>query len=178
MGRPARKPDAKPAPAAKGGGAGSGASGTDGSSTSTLLPPWLRPTGPVSFTLAVHAKPGSRVSLVHCVAHAAALHPSPPCSRHRRAHAPPPLPSSPSLHTQVCGVQLGADALDVAIDARPVDGQANDGIIEFVAALLGLKRRDVVLTAGTKSRDKVLAVSGLAAEQALARLQAAVAKGG
>ena len=49
---------------------------------------------------------------------------------------------------------------------------------QALAALLGLKRRDVVLAAGTKSRDKVLAVSGLAAEQALARLQAAVAKGG
>lgn len=35
-------------------GAGSGGS---------QLPAWLKPTGPSSFTLAVHAKPGSRVSL-------------------------------------------------------------------------------------------------------------------
>lgn len=71
------------------------------------------------------------------------------------------------------GVTLGADALDVAIDAKPVDGQANEGIVEFVAELLGLKRRDVQLQVGHKSREKVLAVSGLSAEQALEWLQAA-----
>lgn len=49
----------------KGGGGGAtaasaaAATATDAAAT---LPAWLRPTGPASFTLAVHAKPGSRVS--------------------------------------------------------------------------------------------------------------------
>ena len=72
-------------------------------------------------------------------------------------------------------VALGADALDVAIDAKPVDGQANEGITDYIAELLGLKRRDVALQVGHKSREKVLAVSGLSAEQALERLRAAAA---
>ena len=90
----------------------------------------------------------------------------------------PPLPCRrfpASPPAQVCSVQLGADALDIAIDAKPVDGQANDGIVEYVAELLALKRRDVQLAVGAKSREKVLAVSGLAPDQALARLQAAAA---
>lgn len=72
-------------------------------------------------------------------------------------------------------MQLGPDALDVAIDAKPVDGQANDGITTYVAELLGLKRRDVQLACGAKSREKVLACNGLSAAAALDRLRAAAA---
>jgi uncharacterized protein YggU (UPF0235/DUF167 family) len=70
---------------------------------------------------------------------------------------------------------LGSEALDVAVDAKPVDGEANAAIAEYVAELLGLKRRDVTLVAGGKSRDKVLAVEGLSAAQGLERLRQAAA---
>lgn len=70
-------------------------------------------------------------------------------------------------------MRLGEDALDVAIDAKPVDGQANEGITAYAAELLGLKRRDVQLTSGAKSREKVLACAGLSAAVALERLRAA-----
>lgn len=70
---------------------------------------------------------------------------------------------------------LGPAALDVAIDARPVEGAANEGIVEYVAELLGLKRRQVQLVAGEKSREKVLAVAGCGAAAAHARLQQAAA---
>ena len=145
------------------------------------LPAWLKPTGAASFTLQVHAKPGSRVRIRCTQACACRV----PLAGHRRAlaarcsspplHAPiahllPPLPP-----LQVSSVALGADALDVAIDAKPVDGQANEGITDYIAELLGLKRRDVALQVGHKSREKVLAVSGLSAEQALERLRAAAA---
>jgi uncharacterized protein YggU (UPF0235/DUF167 family) len=70
---------------------------------------------------------------------------------------------------------LGSEALDVAVDAKPVDGEANAAIAEYVAELLGLKRRDVTLVAGGKSRDKVLAVEGLSAAQGLEQLRQAAA---
>lgn len=41
------------------GGGGSAAAGSGGSDEG--LPAFLKPTGPDSFTIAVHAKPGSRV---------------------------------------------------------------------------------------------------------------------
>ena len=75
--------------------------------------------------------------------------------------------------TQACSVGLSPEALDVAVDAKPVDGEANAAISEFVAELLGLKKRDVTLTVGAKSREKVLAVAGLSAEQALQHVHAA-----
>lgn len=71
------------------------------------------------------------------------------------ASPPSPSPPPPLFFKQVCSVALGGDALDVAIDAKPVDGQANDGIVQYVAELLELKRRDVQLTVGQKSREKV-----------------------
>lgn len=75
--------------------------------------------------------------------------------------------------SQVCSVTLGPDALEVAVDAKPVDGEANAALIEFVAEVLGLKRRDVTLASGTTSRHKVLAVAGIDAHAALQRLRQA-----
>ena len=91
--------------------------------------------------------------------------------RTANAGTSPPLP--PCL--QVCSLGLGSEALDVAVDAKPVDGEANAAIAEYVAELLGLKRRDVTLVAGGKSRDKVLAVEGLSAAQGLEQLRQAAA---
>lgn len=83
------------------------------------------------------------------------------------------LPTHAPLGGQVCSVALGPSALDVAIDARPVDGAANEGIVHYLAELLALKRRQVALVAGDKSREKVVAVSGCGAAAALQRLQLA-----
>lgn len=83
------------------------------------------------------------------------------------------LPTRSTTLLQVCSVALGPSALDVAIDARPVEGAANEGIVQYLAELLGLKRRQVQLVAGDKSREKVLAVSGCPAAAALQRLQQA-----
>lgn len=145
----------------KGGGGDGGAAAA--AQPSADLPAWLKSTGPSSCTLAVHAKPGSRVRGAPAEDGGFL-----PCS----------LPTTPTdtACSQVCSVALWDAALHVAIDARPVEGQANAGIVEYVAEVLGLKRRDVALAAGDKSREKVLAVSGLSAEGALQRLRAAVAE--
>uniref|UniRef100_A0A7N0ZXM4 Uncharacterized protein n=1 Tax=Kalanchoe fedtschenkoi TaxID=63787 RepID=A0A7N0ZXM4_KALFE len=50
------------------------------------------------------------------------------------------------------------DALGVQIDAPPKDGEANAALIHFMASVLGVKKRQVSLGAGSKSRDKVLVV--------------------
>lgn len=65
------------------------------------------------------------------------------------------------------------DALKIRLAAPPVDGKANEALIEFVATLLGVPRRAVVLRSGQTSRRKVLWVEGAPAD-APARLQAAI----
>jgi len=62
------------------------------------------------------------------------------------------------------------DALKVALTAPPVDGKANDACIEFFAKLLNVPRSSVTIAAGQTSRNKVIRVAGLTAQQVRERL--------
>ena len=62
------------------------------------------------------------------------------------------------------------DALKLALTAPPVDGKANDACIEFFAKLLKVPRSSVTIAAGQNSRNKVIRVAGLSAEEVRQRL--------
>jgi uncharacterized protein (TIGR00251 family) len=62
------------------------------------------------------------------------------------------------------------DALKVALTAPPVDGKANAACIEFFAKLLNVPRSSVTIASGQSSRDKVIRVSGITAQQIRDRL--------
>jgi uncharacterized protein len=62
------------------------------------------------------------------------------------------------------------DALKVALTAPPVEGRANDACIEFFADLLAVPRSSVSIAAGQSSRNKVIRVAGLTAQQVGQRL--------
>jgi uncharacterized protein YggU (UPF0235/DUF167 family) len=66
----------------------------------------------------------------------------------------------------------------VAVAAPPVDGRANDAVVELVSELLGVKRAQVTLVRGTSARSKVVEVEGLSAEAAESRLAKALAAEG
>jgi len=61
------------------------------------------------------------------------------------------------------------NAIKIKIAAPALEGRANEELVEFLAAVLGLPRRDVTLVGGEKSRDKVVAIAGM--EEAAARAQ-------
>jgi uncharacterized protein len=65
------------------------------------------------------------------------------------------------------------DALKLAITAPPVDGKANEACIEFFANLLKVPRSSVTIAAGQNSRNKVIRVTGLTAQQIRDRLHLA-----
>ncbi len=62
------------------------------------------------------------------------------------------------------------DALKVALTAPPVDGRANAACIAFFAKLLKVPRSSVSIASGLASRNKVVRVAGLTAEQVGQRL--------
>ena len=64
---------------------------------------------------------------------------------------------------------LGA-TLKVKVHAPALDGRANDALLAFLAAKLGLPRRAITLVRGDKSRHKVVRVDGLTLAEVRARL--------
>ncbi|KAG9444380.1 hypothetical protein H6P81_015720 [Aristolochia fimbriata] len=56
---------------------------------------------------------------------------------------------------------LSDDAVGVQIDAPAKDGEANAALLEYISSVLGVKKRQVSIGSGSKSRDKVVLVEEL-----------------
>ena len=65
--------------------------------------------------------------------------------------------------------ELG-EALKVSLTTPPIEGRANQACIEFLAKLLKVPRSSVTIASGQKSRNKVVRVAGLTAQQVRDRL--------
>ena len=64
--------------------------------------------------------------------------------------------------SEVCGVHGGA--LKIRLGAPPVDGAANEALVQLLADELGVPRRTIRIVSGTASRSKVVQVDGIAAD--------------
>ena len=62
----------------------------------------------------------------------------------------------------------------LAVNALPQDGRANDAVVELLAGLLGVKRRQVSVARGHSSRAKQVEVEGMGVAEAERRLVAAL----
>ena len=65
---------------------------------------------------------------------------------------------------------LHAGAVKIALTAPPVDGKANEALIEFFAEALRVPRGRVDLVSGAANRTKVLRVTGKSAVEVQAAL--------
>jgi len=61
---------------------------------------------------------------------------------------------------EVVGFQ--GDTLRVRVTAPPDRGRANQAVVELLAESLGIAKREVALVRGAASREKLVAVEGLA----------------
>ena len=70
--------------------------------------------------------------------------------------------------TELAGVH--GSALKIRLHAPPVDGAANEALVEFLSERLGVPKRSVSIVAGHASRAKTVQVEGIsvASIQALA----------
>lgn len=57
------------------------------------------------------------------------------------------------------------DALKIALTAPPVEGRANQAVVEFLAEVLRVPRASVSIASGQSSRNKVVRVRGVTAAQ-------------
>ncbi|CAJ1974680.1 unnamed protein product [Sphenostylis stenocarpa] len=53
---------------------------------------------------------------------------------------------------------ISDEAVGVQIDAPARDGEANAALLDFISSVLGVKRRQVSIGTGCKSRDKTVIV--------------------
>jgi uncharacterized protein (TIGR00251 family) len=70
--------------------------------------------------------------------------------------------------TGLAGTRDGA--LLVRLAAAPVEGAANDELVEALARALDVPRRSVTIASGTRSRTKRVHVAGIGVDAARARL--------
>jgi uncharacterized protein len=68
----------------------------------------------------------------------------------------------------VAGTRGGA--LLVRLNAPPVEGAANDELVEVIAAALGVPRRAVTIVSGERSRTKRVRITGVDADHVASRL--------
>lgn len=57
-------------------------------------------------------------------------------------------------------IELGHDEYKIKTQAQAVDGEANRSIIALLAAHLKIKKRQIVLVHGEKSREKIFKIHG------------------
>jgi len=73
-----------------------------------------------------------------------------------------------TVHVQPGAKTTGAvglynDALKIRLSAPPVDGKANQALIDYLAKYLGVPVRQISLESGQQSRRKRLRIQGISA---------------
>ncbi len=71
-------------------------------------------------------------------------------------------------------VDITGDRCRMRVKAPPVDGEANEALIAFLARLFEVPKRSVALAAGSTGRQKRFEIAGTTSTQAEAILAAAV----
>ena len=72
--------------------------------------------------------------------------------------------------------RLASGEYKVAVAAPPLEGRANEAVVELLSDLLGVKRRQVTVARGSSSRSKLIEVEGLEDADVHARLAARLAE--
>jgi uncharacterized protein len=67
------------------------------------------------------------------------------------------------------------DSLKLAVNAPPVDGKANKEVGRYLAELLGVSRKSVILLSGSQSRKKVFWLESLSEQEAQVKIAALIA---
>jgi len=74
-----------------------------------------------------------------------------------------------SSRNQIVGEQEGR--LKIKLTAPPVEGEANQALINFLAGILDLPKRNISLLRGESSRHKLIAIIGLSSDELIEKLK-------
>lgn len=65
---------------------------------------------------------------------------------------------------------LADQTIKIRLTAPPVEGKANEALIEFLARVLNVPRSKVEIVAGSRGRDKLVSILDLSPPEAQARI--------
>lgn len=71
---------------------------------------------------------------------------------------------------------ISEGSVGLQISAPPVDGEANAELVKFISKTLGVRKSDVVLEKGSKSRSKTLIIHGKGEKEVLALIRTRIQK--
>ena len=60
--------------------------------------------------------------------------------------------------------------LSVSVKAPPVDGGANEVLVQLLGKMLGIRKGSIALVSGAKARNKIIEVEGLTASELRSRI--------
>jgi len=69
---------------------------------------------------------------------------------------------------QIVGEQDGL--LKIKLTAPPVEGEANQALVDYLASVLDTPRRNIMLIKGETSRNKIIAIKGMSRETFLHKI--------
>lgn len=69
-----------------------------------------------------------------------------------------------SQKTRVLGVNTERQALEIALNAQPQDGVANQALVDLLSQLLKIPKDKIKIVSGRTSRDKILQIDCSATE--------------
>lgn len=72
--------------------------------------------------------------------------------------------------------RLADGTFKVAVTAPPLEGRANDAVVKVLAAVLGVRKRNVRIVKGHSSRSKWVEVDELSDEETVLRLTRAMSE--
>lgn len=78
------------------------------------------------------------------------------------------LPNREPKHNNI--TDIGEEEVGVQIAVPPVEGEANTELVKYMSKLLGLRKSDVILEKGARSRNKTLVVTGTTKDEVLKKL--------
>jgi uncharacterized protein len=62
-------------------------------------------------------------------------------------------------------INMTQEEIEIKLQSPPVDGKANLELISFLAKVLKLRKNEIQIIAGDKSREKIISVKNLTSEE-------------
>ncbi|MFP3853024.1 MAG: DUF167 domain-containing protein [Anaerolineales bacterium] len=84
---------------------------------------------------------------------------------------------TPRARKTEIGELMADGTLRIRVQQPPVEGKANDALIEFLSDILGVRKNRIEIVAGARGLDKIVSILDLTAQEVQQRIEAEMGDG-